>query len=73
MLAANRRARCLILTLSIALGGCERKVLLYEATNLREEITPVTNEHVIKLDVIMSQKDWKRVSDLDTLLQYTDC
>ena len=70
---AKKYAPCWVVALPLVLGGCDRKVALLEATNLRQEVVHPTNEHVIKVDVAMSPDDYERVAEMDTILVYTDC
>ena len=58
---------------SFATGGCERRVQLLNTTNLREEVVPQSNEHAIRLDVVMSRDDYERVADKDTFINPVDC
>jgi hypothetical protein len=49
------------------------KVVILETSELRHIIIRQTNEHVVELDIVMSEKDWKLIQSKDTSLEYQDC
>jgi hypothetical protein len=72
------RATLLIWTMVTipVLTGCQRReerVTILQASNLRHEIVPSTNEHIILLDVVMRREEWEDVSQKDVTLQYQNC
>lgn len=71
--------RCsILLIIACALGAtsCKRhaeRVTLLEASHLRHVIIKPTNEHVVKLDIIMPKDEWDILREKDTILKYQDC
>lgn len=68
--------KLLLMIGALPLAACEprhERLRILEASNLRREIAHSTNEHVVLLDIKMSEDEWKKIDQKDVTLEYQGC